>query len=449
MHHWKGLLQPLDLQLRRNIIRYGEFNQAIYDAFDSDTHSKYVGTSKYRKEEFFEKVKLQTEQRDWGYEVSRYLYATATSHILGRFFLSSRSKEAWSKESNWIGYVAVATDKGKEWLGRRDIVVVWRGTLRLFEWIDDFHAQKSDAADFLPPYEDEDGKHRFDFLQKMTGHKRELFDFQKTDVTDLLPTAEEKEAEHHWYDKLLGRGEPKPQIEKGWLLIYTSTDPKSPYTQDSARQQVLNELKYLLKKYEDEEVSITVIGHSLGASLAVLNAYDIAENGLNLRGEGREPVLVTAVVFGCPLVGDAAFKKRCDELQGLRILRVKNKKDLIAVYPPTLMGYREVGEELLVDHRKSSYLKDSRTIGDWHNLEAHLHLVAGTHGPDLPFELAVERDPALVNKSCDFLKEELHIPASWWQDKYKGLVRDARTGLWHLPDRHPHHVPHPESMRQL
>lgn len=167
--------------------------------------------------------------------------------------------------------------------------------------------------------------------------------------------------------------------------------------------------------------------------------------------EGREAVLVTAVVFGCPLVGDAAFKKRCEELEGLRILRVKNKKDLIALYPPTLMGYREVGEELLVDHRKSLFLNQkSRTIGDWHNLEAHLHLVAGTHGPDLPFQLALPRDPALVNKSCDFLSSQLHIPASWWQpDKFKGLIKEPLSNLWHLPDRHPHHVPPPESMRDL
>ncbi|KAI5067775.1 hypothetical protein GOP47_0018303 [Adiantum capillus-veneris] len=452
LHHWEGLLQPLDLELRRNIIRYGEFNQAIYDAFDSETHSKYVGSSKYSKEELFQKVGLQPDDEEdiWGYQVSRYLYATATSHILGRFFLSSRSKEAWSKESNWIGYVAIATDKGKEWLGRRDIVIVWRGTLRLFEWIDDFHVQKSNVEDFLPPDDDDDENHWYDSLKEMAGDQKQgLFDFHKDDVTDLLPPEEKRKDEHHWYDMLLKRGEPQPRVEKGWLLIYTSSDTRSHYTQESAREQVLNELKYLLKKYEDEDVSITVIGHSLGASLAVLNAYDIAENGLNLR-EGREPVLVSAVVFGCPLVGDAAFKKRCKELDGLRILRVKNRNDLIALYPPTLMGYREVGEELLVDHRKSPFVNQkSRTIGDWHNLEAHLHLVAGTHGPDRPFRLVVDRDPALINKSCNFLSSELRIPASWWQDRFKGLIKDPVTNTWHLPDRDVHRVPQPETMREL
>lgn len=373
--------------------------------------------------------------------MSRYLYATATSHILGRFFLSSHSRESWSRESNWIGYVSVATDKGKEWLGRRDIVIVWRGTLRLFEWIDDFHLQKSEL---LPPDQDQVEQHWYDRLVKLG--KPNLVNFQKSDISPLLPPGEKRQ-KHHWYDCLLKRGDPKPLIEKGWMLVYTSSDPKSPFTQDSARHQVLNELKYLLKKYEDEDVSITVIGHSLGAALAVLNAYDIAENGLNLR-EGKEPVLVTAVVFGCPLVGNEAFKKRCEELEGLRILRVKNQSDLIALYPPTMMGYREVGEELLVDHRKSPYLKDSKTIGDWHNLEAHLHLVAGTKKPEEGFELAVKRDITLVNKYSDFLKEDHHIPASWWQEKNKGLVQGS-DGVWHLPDRHPRSLPQPENMRSL
>ncbi|KAH7387942.1 hypothetical protein KP509_16G049800 [Ceratopteris richardii] len=456
LHHWKGLLEPLDMDLRRSVIRYGEFNQAIYDAFDSEPHSKYIGSSKYRKEELFQRVGLQAEDGEdsWGYEVSRYLYATATSHILGRFFLSSRSKEAWSKESNWIGYVAVATDKGKEWLGRRDIVVVWRGTLRLFEWIDDFHLQKSEAADYLVPEVDADDIGEpswFDRLRdKANENWRFLFDFEKKDVTDLHPQ-QSREAEHKWYDFFHRTGHEKPRVEKGWLLIYTSSDERSPYTQTSARDQVLDELKYLLEKYKDEDVSITVVGHSLGASLAVLNAYDIAESGLNVRGDGREPVLVTAVVFGCPLVGDAAFKKRCEELEGLRILRVKNKRDLIALYPPTFMGYREVGKELLVDHQLSPFLNQaSRTIGDWHNLEMHLHMVAGSQGGgDEPsFRLAVDRDPAIVNKSCNFLSEEMHIPGSWWQERFKGLRRNAASGKWYLPDRPAVHEPQPECMRQ-
>lgn len=41
----------------------------------------------------------------------------------------------------------------------------------------------------------------------------------------------------------------------------------------------MTEVQKLLDTYKDEEVSITVMGHSLGTELATLNALYIAENG--------------------------------------------------------------------------------------------------------------------------------------------------------------------------
>lgn len=46
---WKGLLDPLDPDLRRYIIHYGEMSQVGYDAFNWDRKSRYAGDCYYSK----------------------------------------------------------------------------------------------------------------------------------------------------------------------------------------------------------------------------------------------------------------------------------------------------------------------------------------------------------------------------------------------------------------
>lgn len=66
------------------------------------------------------------------------------------------------------------------------------------------------------------------------------------------------------------------------------------------------------------------------------------------------------------------------------------------MYP--LVGYKDVGEELLLDNRQSPYLKHLGDANSFHNLEGYLHRIAGTHGASGRFHLEVEQDIAFVSK---------------------------------------------------
>jgi hypothetical protein len=190
----------------------------------------------------------------------------------------------------------------------------------------------------------------------------------------------------------------------------------------------LAEIKRLLNTYKGEKCSITLTGHSLGAALSTLTAIDIVTNGINVRSPSNDTVPVTAVVFGSPRVGDDQFRKAFESATsggGVRLLRVRNAPDLVPTILPSAF-YKDVGVELLLDTRKSPYLRNPG-VGPaaWHNLECYLHGVAGTQGAGdaAGFGMAVDRDPALVNKEVDALKDEFPVPAAWWGERNKGMVR--------------------------
>ncbi|KAK6930628.1 Fungal lipase-like domain [Dillenia turbinata] len=67
----------------------------------------------------------------------------------------------------------------------------------------------------------------------------------------------------------------------GFLSLYMSDESDSKFGLGSCREQLLSEISRLLYKYKGEELSITLAGHSMGSSLALLLAYGIAEPGLN------------------------------------------------------------------------------------------------------------------------------------------------------------------------
>ncbi|KAE9603197.1 putative carboxylic ester hydrolase [Lupinus albus] len=95
--------------------------------------------------------------------------------------MKSLSREPWSRKSNWLGFVCVSTYEGKKVLGRRDIVIVWRGTVQALEWVNDF-----------------------EFI--------------------LVPAPKVFSKNAH------------PKVHQGWYSIYISEDSRSPFNKTSAKE---------------------------------------------------------------------------------------------------------------------------------------------------------------------------------------------------------------------
>ncbi|KAK8698722.1 hypothetical protein V6N13_114831 [Hibiscus sabdariffa] len=373
-NNWEGLLlHPLDPDFRRYIIHYGQRTMAVGDLLDND-NSDHLH-SLYAEQVFFTGAALQNNN------IFKY--------VVTHFFETASN----ANESAWMGYVAVSTDEAKVGLGRRDILVAWRGTATEAEWVCNIN-------------------------------------FSQTSPSELFGADNDA------------------KVHSGFLSLYTGTNSKTPI---SARQQVLKAVRELVDKYKGEEISITVTGHSLGAALATLNAMDIVANGYN-KPTGSSTLsagcLVTAFPYASPRVGNDGLKQLFDTFQNrlrLRLLRITNAHDVVPMVPfdNFIWPYTHLGQELKIDSSKSGYLKSevkgappsnvseterSGTIlWSAHNLDLHLHALALDQ---TGFGLEVDHDVALVNKYLDALKDDYKIPPRWWDKGNRSNMVQMDNGHW-------------------
>ncbi|CAI0545428.1 unnamed protein product [Linum tenue] len=397
---WAGLLDPLDPALRAEILKYGEFASATYDAFDFDPLSEFCGSCRYNRHKMLHELGLAAKH---GYTTAtRYIYAM--SHVDVPNWLA-RTSTTWSRDSNWMGYVAVSDDIESRRIGRRDIVVAWRGTVAPSEWFSDLKAKL-------------------------------------VRVNDAVRVV---------------------KVQEGFLSVYKSKAEHTRYNKSSASEQVIEELIKLVRTYREkgeEEISITITGHSLGGALSLLTAYEGALSLLTAYEAASliPDVYISVISFGAPRVGNLAFREKMKEL-GVKVLRVEVEEDIVRNLPGIVMNtvlkklsitkrlnwiYRHVGKQLKLHVSSSPYLKKESDMVGSHNLEVYLHLVDGFVSRGAKYRWNARRDLALVNKNSDMLIPELKIPQFWYHMPYKGLVRN-RYGRWVKPGREPEDIPSPFS----
>ncbi|KAK6917128.1 Fungal lipase-like domain [Dillenia turbinata] len=317
--------------------------------------------------------------------------------IMPRWVETSLADSAWSKESNWMGYVAVSTENELERLGRRDIVVAWRGTIAPAEWVQNV----------------------------------------KVKLTPL--------------------GEGNVKVEQGFLSVYTTKSKSSKYNKKSASQQAMKELKKLVSSYKEkgEELSLTITGHSLGGALALLNAHEAATTfssdvpvsaitfavprvgNIAFRNElDKIGVKVLRVVNKPDMVPKVPGFGRIDAM-------IHNKLDR-PIAQKLYWTYAHVGVVLEVDISKSPFVKQEFILVGFHSLEIYLHHVNGYHSSKSEFRKDAKRDIALINKSTGMLIDEVKIPENWRQLSNKGLVYNE-YGRWVEPTRVEDDLPSPPS----
>lgn len=127
---WRGLLDPLHPDLRREIVRYGEFVDAAYAAFLARPDAEPSSGHHHRH--------LQSLQVDPAYRVTAPLFATSSATVPG--WVAAAAPWA-AQRTSLVGYVAVCDSPAEvRRMGRRDVVVALRGTCTVLEWAENVRA---------------------------------------------------------------------------------------------------------------------------------------------------------------------------------------------------------------------------------------------------------------------------------------------------------------------
>ncbi|MBA0831196.1 hypothetical protein Goarm_015677 [Gossypium armourianum] len=327
---WSGLLDPLDENLRREVVRYGEFVQAAYHGFHSNPAMSTDEAPLPRH------VALP----DRSYKVTKSLYTTS-SVGLPKWVDDVAPDLGWmTQRSSWIGYVAVCDDKREiHRMGRREIVIALRGTATCMEWAENFRAQ----LDQIPDSDDPTQRVERGFLSlhKTRGaHVPSLAELVVEEVQRLI------------------------EMYKGEPLSITITG---------------HSLGAALSLLVADEIS-SCAPHVPPVAVFSFGGPRVGNKGFVER-LNKKNVKVLRIVNNQDLI---------TKVPGVFISE-KAQQQQQQDNPWT---YSHVGTELRVDTKMSPYLKSNVDIACCHDLEAYLHLVDGYLSSKCPFRSNAKRSLA-------------------------------------------------------
>lgn len=360
---WAGLLDPLDENLRREVVRFGEFIQAAYHCFHSKPATLPEETQWPRH------VALP----DRSYRVTKSLYATA-SIGLPKWVDEVAPDLGWmTQRSSWIGYVAVCDDRREiQRMGRRDIVIALRGTATCLEWAEN-------VRDILVPISDDDvdakvecgfsslmrtrGDHVPSLAESVVEEIKRLMEKYKGETLSITITGHSLGAA---LALLVGHELSTCAPEMPPIAVFSFGGPR-----------VGN--RGFANRLDSNKVKVLRIVNSQDVVTRVPGMFVNEELDKKLRATGAGGKLLNALDASMP------------------------------------WAYTHVGSELKVDTKMSPFLRPDADVACCHDLEAYLHLVDGFLASNCPFR------PNAKRSLWKLLNEQRSNVKRLYTSKAKGL----------------------------
>ncbi|XP_020577615.1 phospholipase A1-Ibeta2, chloroplastic-like [Phalaenopsis equestris] len=330
--NWSGLLDPLDENLRRELVRYGDLVQAAYRIFHSNPSAS---PSRPR----------HMVLPDRNYRATRSLFATSSVEIPSWLNHAASSAPPWmTQSSSWIGFVAVCDNEREiARMGRRDIVVALRGTATALEWAENLRTT-------LHPMPDSPSA-------KISSGFMNLYKSSPGSTTPSLSTAIVNEI-------------------RRLVAQYAGEELSITITGHSLGAALAILIADELADEIENAPPIAVVSFG-GPRVGNREFADrVEKKGVKVLRVVNTNDLVTRVP-----AGDHRGEKEKGNWLRSHLL-------------DGLEGYAHVGTELRVDNRDSPYLKPNADPACCHDLEAYLHLVDGFMGTGCPFRSNAKRSLA-------------------------------------------------------